>query len=88
MKYLRYRASLHPTAIRQASRRFSSQIYIYLFAVVIRFVIGRHDKLNSRSSIRLFHLRYRIRQKRKKGKVEKKEITNRYIMSDRKILVW
>lgn len=89
MEYLRYRASLHPTAIRQASRRFSNQIYIYLFAA-IRFVIGRPDKLSSLSlARRLVHSICDIAFGKKKKKKRKggKETVNRYITFVRNISV-
>lgn len=74
IEYLRYRASLHPRPPSgKHSRRFSSQIYIYLFAA-IRFVIGRLDKLSSlaRRLVRSICDMYRIRQKKKEGRERKK----------------
>lgn len=68
MKYLRYRASLHATAIRQASASlFEPNIFISSL-----LVIGRYDKLSSRSSARSSYLRA-ISRSAKKGRKKERE---------------
>lgn len=62
----------HPASIASFFER-----NIYLFAA-IRFVIGRHDKLSSRSSARSSYLRYCVGKKKKKRRELRTDILNSF----------